>query len=41
VRERSNGALVGVEAVIDKDSSSALLAPQLRADHLLVLTDVD
>lgn len=39
--ERSDGSLVGVEAVIDKDLSSALLARQLGADHLLLLTDVD
>jgi carbamate kinase len=31
----------GVEAVIDKDLSAALLATQLRADALLLLTDVD
>jgi carbamate kinase len=35
-----HGALVGVEAVIDKDLSSAALAAQLRADFLLLLTDV-
>jgi carbamate kinase len=33
--------LIGVEAVIDKDSASALLALELRADLLLLLTDVD
>jgi carbamate kinase len=31
----------GVEAVVDKDLSSALLAIALRADLLLILTDVD
>jgi carbamate kinase len=31
----------GVAAVIDKDRASALLAEQLRADRLVVLTDVD
>ena len=41
VLERSDGGLIGVEAVIDKDLASALLARQLRADHLLLLTDVD
>ena len=41
VIERSDGTLVGVEAVIDKDLTSALLARQLRADQLLLLTDVD
>jgi carbamate kinase len=33
--------LAGVEAVIDKDLTSALLAAQLDADALLLLTDVD
>jgi carbamate kinase len=33
--------LVGVEAVIDKDLASALLAEDLHADVLLILTDVD
>ncbi len=32
--------LQGVEAVIDKDLSAALLAIQLQADRLLLLTDV-
>ena len=31
----------GVAAVIDKDRASALLAERLRADRLVVLTDVD
>jgi carbamate kinase len=33
--------LVGVEAVIDKDLASALLARDLKADALLIVTDVD
>jgi len=33
--------LVGVEAVIDKDLASALLARDLRADALMIVTDVD
>ena len=38
---RKDGSLVGVEAVIDKDFASALLAQELEADALLMLTDVD
>ncbi len=34
------GAIRGIEAVIDKDLSAALLATALRADVLLMLTDV-
>ena len=34
------GALEGVEAVVDKDSTTGLLAEALDADMLLVLTDV-
>jgi carbamate kinase len=41
VMEREDGSLNGVEAVIDKDYASALLARQLHADFLLMLTDVD
>jgi carbamate kinase len=33
--------LVGVEAVIDKDLASALLGEDLRADALLIVTDVE
>jgi carbamate kinase len=33
--------LTGVEAVIDKDLASAVLASDLRADALLIITDVD
>jgi carbamate kinase len=36
----SAGGLRGVEAVIDKDFSAALLAEQISADALLLLTDV-
>lgn len=35
------GGWRGVEAVVDKDLSAALLADQLDADSLLLLTDVD
>ena len=41
VVERETGDFVGIEAVIDKDRVSALLARQLGADMLLLLTDVD
>ncbi|NLS20358.1 carbamate kinase [Rhizobium sp. P40RR-XXII] len=41
VVDRLDGGLQGVEAVIDKDAASALLAEQLAADILLLLTDVD
>jgi carbamate kinase len=36
----SDGLLSGVEAVIDKDMTAALLAEELDADVLLLLTDV-
>ena len=38
---RQDGRLEGVEAVIDKDLCSALLAEQLEADLLVIATDVD
>ena len=41
VLEGPDDALSGVEAVIDKDLTTALLAEQLNADVFLVLTDVD
>jgi carbamate kinase len=37
----ADGSLSGVEGVIDKDLTSALLATQLEASCLLLLTDVD
>ncbi len=39
-RDSGTGALGGVEAVIDKDLTAALLARQLGADTLLIATDV-
>jgi len=41
VVRRTDGSLAGVEGVIDKDFASALLARELKADALLMLTDVD
>ncbi|MFZ0485477.1 MAG: carbamate kinase [Arenicellales bacterium] len=41
VVRRDDGSMIGIEAVIDKDAASALLARQLGADALLLLTDVD
>jgi carbamate kinase len=38
---RDAGGSHGVEAVVDKDRTSALLAASLEADALLLLTDVD
>ncbi|WP_063763360.1 carbamate kinase [Streptomyces sp. NRRL WC-3742] len=39
-RNPDTGRLTGVEAVVDKDLTAALLAEQLDADALLILTDV-
>ena len=41
VLQRDDGSLIGIEAVIDKDAASTLLAQRLNADALLLLTDVD
>jgi carbamate kinase len=40
VRDHATGRLRGAEAVVDKDLTAALLAEQLDADALLILTDV-
>ena len=40
VVHKADGSFAGVEAVVDKDLASALLARELNADHLLLLTDV-
>jgi carbamate kinase len=37
---RRNGRLAGVDAVIDKDRASSLLARELDADRLVILTEV-
>ena len=41
VVRRPDGSLIGIEAVIDKDHATALLAHKLNADALLLLTDVE
>lgn len=38
---KDNNNIRGVEAVIDKDRSAAMLAKMIRAEILLILTDVD
>lgn len=40
VAQSAGGAWIGVEAVIDKDHASSLLASELKADAFLMLTDV-
>ncbi|MGB9140653.1 MAG: carbamate kinase [Aestuariivirga sp.] len=41
VVRKNDGSYIGIEAVIDKDHASGLLARQIGADALLMLTDVD
>ena len=41
VIRQSDGSYAGIEAVIDKDRASALLASEIGAEALLMLTDVD
>lgn len=41
VTEMEDGTFVGVEAVVENDAASSLLAQQIEADWLLLLTDVD
>lgn len=38
---KDNAGYKGIEAVIDKDHSAAQLAIELKADHLMILTDTD
>jgi carbamate kinase len=41
VRDGTSGRLVGVEAVVDKDRTSAVLARDIDADLLVMATDAD
>lgn len=41
VTQDDDGILTGISAVVDKDLASALLASDLKADALVILTDVD
>ena len=41
VVQQDDGSMIGIEAVIDKDRASGLLARELKADAFLMLTDVD
>lgn len=41
VVQKADGSMLGVEAVIDKDHASGLLARSLQADAYLMLTDVE
>ncbi|MGE5357903.1 MAG: carbamate kinase [Bacteroidales bacterium] len=41
VVRRPNGGYAGVEAVIDKDRASALLACRLKTDYFIISTDAD
>src|SRR5438093_573015 len=41
VEKTANGELLGVEAVIDKDRASALLAIEMKADLLMIPTGVE
>ena len=38
---RDGNKLIGIEAVVDKDYTAALLAKKLKADKFIILTDVD
>lgn len=41
VVKKDDGSMIGIEAVIDKDHASGLLARELKADAFLMLTDVE
>ncbi|QOV43857.1 carbamate kinase [Streptomyces chromofuscus] len=38
--DHDTGALTGIDAIVDKDLAAAVLAEDLKADFLLILTDV-
>ncbi len=40
VYKNEKGELIGIEAVIDKDMASSILAQRIKADELYILTDV-
>ena len=41
VCRQPDGTIDGVEAVVDKDLTAAIMAKQLKADALIIMTDVD
>lgn len=41
VMKKEDGSFHGIDAVIDKDRASSLMARQLNADHFVILTDVE
>jgi len=41
VMKSEEGTFHGIDAVIDKDRASSLMARQLNADHFVILTDVE
>lgn len=41
VERRSDGRIQGIDAVVDKDRAAAILALELEAEVLLILTDVE
>jgi carbamate kinase len=41
VVETADGTLLGIDAVIDKDLTTSVLAPEIGAERIVILTDVD